>query len=77
MTKKEVEKNEEGIFTKWLDQTDEILHKWVNKDAPEPAPEVEGEVPTEPELVMPRAPTHYERNLEVWRQLYVRVAFKN
>lgn len=73
MTKKEVEKNEEGIFTKWLDQTDQVLHKWVDKDAPELTPEVEVEFPPEPELTMPRAPTHYERNLEVWRQLYATI----
>ena len=69
MSKKEVEKNEEGLFDKWLDQTDDVLQGWVDEGVPEAMPGPEKEV--EADLVMPRAPTHYERNLEVWRQLYV------
>jgi hypothetical protein len=58
MSKLEVERNEEGLFKKWIAQTDEALEKWQNKvDPPEPA------------TAMPRSPSYFERNLEVWRQL--------
>ncbi|KAJ3539165.1 hypothetical protein NM688_g6405 [Phlebia brevispora] len=61
MSKKEVEKNEEGLFKKWLDQTDAVLSEWnESKLAPENG---DGEQ-------MPSAPTSFERNLEVWRQLW-------
>jgi len=62
MSKTEVEKNEEGLFKKWLDQTDQVLKEWVDSGP---------DIPTgsQGEGVMPRAPTHFERNLEVWRQL--------
>jgi len=65
MSKTEVEKNEEGQFKKWLDQTDQVLKEWVDSGS-RPS-----DVPTgdQGEGVMPRAPTHFERNLEVWRQL--------
>ena len=65
MSKNEVEKNEEGQFKKWLDQTDQVLKEWVDR-GPSPS---DDETSTEGEAVMPRAPTHFERNLEVWRQL--------
>ena len=65
MSKNEVEKNEEGLFKRWLDQTDQVLKEWVDHD---PSPS-DGETSNEDETVMPRAPTHFERNLEVWRQL--------
>ena len=65
MSKNDVEKNEEGQFKKWLDQTDQILKEWVDRGSfpSDIAPSDQGED------VMPRAPTHFERNLEVWRQL--------
>ncbi|KAF9535676.1 hypothetical protein CPB83DRAFT_779796 [Crepidotus variabilis] len=56
-TKKEVEKNEEGIFKKWLQQTDDAIEKW--QDQPVPAGSS-----------MPRSASYFERNLEVWRQLW-------
>ena len=65
MSKNEVEKNEEGLFKKWLDQTDQVLNEWVDRGPPPSDADtdiLEG-------AVMPRAPTHFERNLEVWRQL--------
>ncbi|KAF8078905.1 hypothetical protein FPV67DRAFT_84130 [Lyophyllum atratum] len=75
MTKKEVERNEEGLFTKWLEQMDGLVHAWQNEkqsngdDQKTALPEEESagpkEVPT-----MPRSPTYFERNLEVWRQLW-------
>ena len=64
MSKTEVEKNEEGLFKKWLDQTDQVLKEWVDRGPSPP----DGETSDQGE-VMPRAPIHFERNLEVWRQL--------
>jgi hypothetical protein len=67
MSKTDVEKNEEGLFKKWLDQTDQVLKEWVDR-GPSPSG---AETSNQGEAVMPRAPTHFERNLEVWRQLCV------
>lgn len=75
MTKVEVEKNEEGLFKKWIDSTDKIVEEW--QKGPQKKEEEEGEEDPKdepaPELSneMPRSPTYFERNLEVWRQLYV------
>jgi hypothetical protein len=75
MTKKEVEHNEEGVFKKWLVEVDEMVRNWQNhKETIEPQEEENvDQDPTVPELplTMPRSPTYFERNLEVWRQLYV------
>lgn len=65
MSKSEVEKNEEAWFKKWLDQTDQVLNEWVDRGLPSS----NGDADSGGETVMPRAPTHFERNLEVWRQL--------
>ncbi|KAJ1301610.1 hypothetical protein OPQ81_008858 [Rhizoctonia solani] len=61
MTKKEVEKNEEGLFAKWITQTDETMNAWRRANL----------VPIQgtDESILP-APTYYERNVEVWRQLW-------
>ncbi|CAE6412949.1 unnamed protein product [Rhizoctonia solani] len=60
MTKKEVEKNEEGLFAKWITQTDETVNAWRQANL----------VPVQgSESILP-APTYYERNVEVWRQLW-------
>lgn len=65
MSKTEVEKNEEGLFKKWLDQTDQVLKEWVDSGSSPSGVVTSGQGGD----VMPRAPTHFERNLEVWRQL--------
>lgn len=72
MTKNEVEKNEEGLFKKWLDQTDHIIANWFSpKSTTDPLEREELEQQTTSEVEeMPKAPTSFERNLEVWRQLY-------
>jgi len=58
MSKLEVERNEEGLFKKWIAQTDLTLEERQSKaDPPGPA------------HPMPRSPSYFERNLEVWRQL--------
>ncbi|RPD57034.1 P-loop containing nucleoside triphosphate hydrolase protein [Lentinus tigrinus ALCF2SS1-6] len=65
MSKKEVEANEEGLFKKWLAQTDAAL------DLGHPAAhEGSGDITKADHQSMPHAPTSYERNLEVWRQLW-------
>lgn len=70
MTKIEVEHNEEGLFKKWLLQTDELVEKWQSQDDATDIQESEGAAESlEPVIKIPRAPTHFERNLEVWRQL--------
>ncbi|CAA7265899.1 unnamed protein product [Cyclocybe aegerita] len=60
MSKIEVERNEEGVFTKWLAQTDQAIEKWQNQQVPN----------TPDQVCMPRSTSYFERNLEVWRQLW-------
>ncbi|OCF54772.1 hypothetical protein L486_07908 [Kwoniella mangroviensis CBS 10435] len=55
--KKEVERNEEGMFKKWLKVTNEIMQEYIDEQ-------------DEQEEGYPRGPTWYETNLEVWRQLW-------
>ncbi|KAK7465407.1 hypothetical protein VKT23_005385 [Stygiomarasmius scandens] len=55
MTKKEVESNEAGLFRKWIKQTDELLEQWQSRSN---------------QTSIPSSPTYFERNLEVWRQLW-------
>ncbi|KAF8634956.1 hypothetical protein AX15_000682 [Amanita polypyramis BW_CC] len=64
MSKKEVEHNEEGLFKKWLEQTDEQLRIWQESDTPQ----FQG--PQQAVSNPPRSPSYFERNLEVWRQLW-------
>lgn len=77
MSKTEVDANEQSLFTRWLAQTDETVRQWCTFDTTPPDPTGQGpanaaDIPEELEpKTMPRAPTTFERNLEVWRQLYV------
>ncbi|KAL1670708.1 hypothetical protein GGF50DRAFT_42024 [Schizophyllum commune] len=57
-TKTEVEKNEEGLFRKWLAEADEKINGFADASDVLSA---EGPI---------RSPCYYERNLEVWRQLW-------
>ncbi|KAF9802201.1 hypothetical protein IEO21_09948 [Rhodonia placenta] len=73
MSKKELDANEQSLFGRWLTQTDDIVDRWCNpvapaSDAPDPSAPA-------PEAKMPHAPTSFERNLEVWRQLCVPLPF--
>ncbi|KAF5388525.1 hypothetical protein D9757_004670 [Collybiopsis confluens] len=63
MSKKEVESNEDGLFKKWLNQTDQALKKWCTTS------EGSDQKNAEEDLLL-RAPPSFERNLEVWRQLW-------
>lgn len=73
MSKKEVERNEDGVFAKWLAHTDAVVDAWCTPAVPEKTEEMDEEDPEVPPqeipLEMPRAPTSFERNPEVWRQL--------
>lgn len=74
MTKKEVEKNEEGWFKKWMDSTGEIMDDWIQgtDETTMPESETAEAVPNEEEekpLKWPRSVSWFESNLEVWRQL--------
>ena len=73
MSKKEVEANEEGLFKKWLAQTDASLNAWCSTDdvvqhAPDAPAHIQPAASDKPES-MPHAPTAFVRNLEVWRKL--------
>lgn len=80
-TKKEVEKNEEGVFLKWLEKMDGLVQSWVDtaheerrssRELEDRDPELP---PVEEDESMPPSPTIFERNLEVWRQLCVLAPF--
>ncbi|KIR53664.1 GTPase [Cryptococcus gattii Ru294] len=62
-TKTEVEKNEEGVFKKWLKNVEEVVHEWVDGDE-------EQVYAGESIHQVPRGPTWFETNLEVWRQFW-------
>jgi hypothetical protein len=71
-TKKEVEKNEEGLFKKWLKSTEEVVTEWVEggevvEDEEETGAQADEQVQKKQEW--PRSPSWFETNLEVWRQL--------
>lgn len=81
-TKKEVEKNEEGVYAKWLDRMDGLVQSWVEAadEARRAGLEVEDgdrdpELPPKEDEGVPPSPTIFERNLEVWRQLCVLAPF--
>ena len=83
MTKAEVEGNEQACFRRWLSQQDAAVERWrdaLNKnsqanDESSPTPQIHGLEPSyatgNETSSMPHPPTYFERNLEVWRQLYV------
>lgn len=72
-SKLEVERNEEGMFKKWLAQNDQVVQDWQDQldDRRRPVVEEDPEKPPAPlPDAMPASPTIFERNLEVWRQLW-------
>jgi hypothetical protein len=73
MTKMEVERNEEGLFKKWVTEADTDVLKWQqssSKAASLDIPDKPGTAIPESLTTMPRSTTYFERNLEVWRQLW-------
>ncbi|KAG2350795.1 P-loop containing nucleoside triphosphate hydrolase protein [Suillus weaverae] len=76
MSKDDVDANEQGYFRRWMAQTDAIVERWHNQNN---QPVVSGTdlgsvgpsvFDTAVQDKMPCPPTHFERNLEVWRQLW-------
>ncbi|KAG1754877.1 P-loop containing nucleoside triphosphate hydrolase protein [Suillus paluster] len=77
MSKDDVDANEQGHFRKWITQTDAIVERWHHNQNNHPVASCNGAgstaqgVPdTTLQSKMPCPPTHFERNLEVWRQLW-------
>ena len=67
MEKKEVEKNEEGLFAKWIAEMDNNVEAWRSDGIVDEKDENDQIVQSVE--VLKRSPTYFERNLEVWRQL--------
>ena len=67
MEKKEVEKNEEGLFAKWIAEMDNNVDAWRSEGIVDEKDENDQVVHSVEALK--RSPTYFERNLEVWRQL--------
>lgn len=70
MTKIEVEHNEEGVFKKWVEQADQTLAEWQVKSSEMLKATTEPEDSRPPSSAVPASPSYYERNIEVWRQLW-------
>ncbi|KAF8922015.1 hypothetical protein CPB85DRAFT_1465006 [Mucidula mucida] len=73
MSKAELENGEKSVFLKWLNNTDDLVQKW--QDATQVDDIVENSDPElppsrPPVTAMPRSTTYFERNIEVWRQLW-------
>lgn len=76
MSKDDVDANEQGYFRRWMTQTDAIVERWHNQNNQPVASgtDLGSAGPSDPDIAvqdkMPCPPTHFERNLEVWRQLW-------
>lgn len=74
MSKKQVEANEEGLFRLWLTETDTHISRW-NLTSEKHTPTL-SDATADPEKNAKiqscnrDAPVYYERNLQVWRQLW-------
>ncbi|WRT70647.1 uncharacterized protein IL334_007645 [Kwoniella shivajii] len=69
-TKKEVERNEEGLFKKWLKTTEDIIQSWIDDEQQSKGDESDKSSEQDQIDEIPRGPTWFETNLEVWRQLW-------
>lgn len=72
-TKKEVEANEAGLFKKWLAGADAAVEQWRADEEcgrAEEGGEEHEPASTSSSIVWPRSTTYFERNLEVYRQLW-------
>jgi hypothetical protein len=74
VTKKELEKNEEGNFAKWLQSVEDVQHDYSCLDEEDESSADEDEPKTvlvrEDAPLEIRSPSVFERNLQVWRQLW-------
>lgn len=68
MSKKEVERNEEGMFDKWRTDMEDKVDAWRNSAVAIMGEGEEAEAAAKRAVTM-RSPTFYEQNIEVWRQL--------
>lgn len=68
MSKEELDANEQAYFRTWLAQQDTVVDQWQRISNPLLSSDV-ADVDDSETHPMPRAPTHFERNIEVWRQL--------
>lgn len=76
-TKKEVERNEEGWFKRWLGETEGVVRDWIKEKDIDDNDNQDGSKTDdggdEPDRgnreLWPRSPSWFETNLEVWRQL--------
>jgi len=77
MSKDELDANEQVYFRSWLAQQDAIVEQWQRAlnfppptDQTSPSADLAGDRADDSEThPMPHPPTHFERNIEVWRQL--------
>lgn len=75
-TKKEVERDEEGVFKTWYRETEDIVTEWV-EGVGAPSTSIKGKEKeargpggeSDEQNVWPHSPAWFETNLEVWRQL--------
>ncbi|KAF8514634.1 P-loop containing nucleoside triphosphate hydrolase protein [Hysterangium stoloniferum] len=74
MAKKEVEANEEAIYQKWLVEIDDTIGAWrASRGIPSSATQEASttrDLPLSNKNDLLGSPTYYERNIEVWRQLW-------
>ncbi|KAH8120014.1 P-loop containing nucleoside triphosphate hydrolase protein [Phellopilus nigrolimitatus] len=85
MNKKQVESNEEGVFRRWLEANDTAIQAWKagkkqlldtqesseeEEELQDPSTESQQTTNDTSSDKMPYAPPLFERNLEVWRQLW-------
>lgn len=77
MSKDELDANEQAYFRTWLAQQDAIVEQWQRAlnvppltDQTNLSVDLPGDLVGDSEIrSMPYPPTHFERNIEVWRQL--------
>jgi len=69
MSKKEVERNEEGMFEKWLAQTDNSIARCLTVESSGQPGDFHDLDIASSAVTVPKSLTYFERNLEVWRQL--------
>lgn len=87
MSKAEVDGNEQAYFCRWLSQQDAAVEQWRNalnkppqadeqsdQALQSPRPDTQPSTTSNETSGMPHPPIYFERNLEVWRQLYVTAA---
>ncbi|KAG6380888.1 hypothetical protein JVT61DRAFT_5280 [Boletus reticuloceps] len=74
MSKEELDANEQAHFRTWLAQQDAIIEQWQRAlncpPSADPTALAGDHVDDSETRLMPYPPTHFERNIEVWRQFW-------